>query len=100
MHKLCVIRRNARIPECVLIKDIGQRLPVEVVCSLYEGQQRVVSQSLSKTYSGDTLLAGVIINKKRGAQEPPCMFTRAWFRYILLTGIIIFTAPQSNTVVA
>ena len=29
----------ARITVCVLIKDTGRRLPLELQCSLYQGQQ-------------------------------------------------------------
>ena len=31
---------------CVLIKNIGRRLPLDLQCSLYEGQQGDVSQSV------------------------------------------------------
>ena len=31
---------------CVLIKDIGRRLPLELQCSLYQGQQGDVSPSV------------------------------------------------------
>ena len=37
---------------CVLIKDIGRRLPLELQpCSLYQGQQGDVSQSMRGNYT-------------------------------------------------
>ena len=43
--KLCVILRSRVFCVCVLIKDIGRRLPLELQqCSLYQGQQDDVSQ--------------------------------------------------------
>ena len=35
---------------CVLIKDIGRRLPLKLQCSLYQGQQVDVSQSVRGNY--------------------------------------------------
>ena len=35
---------------CVLLKDIGRRLPLELRCSLYQGQQGDVSQSVHGNY--------------------------------------------------
>ena len=35
---------------CVLIKDIGRRLRLELQCSLYQGQQRDVNQSAHGNY--------------------------------------------------
>ena len=40
----------ARIAGCVLTKDIGRRLPLELQCSLYQGQQGDVSQSVRGNY--------------------------------------------------
>ena len=39
----------ARIVGCVLIKDIGRRLPLELQCS-YQGQQGHVNQSVHENY--------------------------------------------------
>ena len=43
---------------CILIKDIGKRLPLELQCSLYQGQQGDVNQSARGNYKpgfeGDT----------------------------------------------
>ena len=41
----------ARIAGCVLIKDIGRRLRLELRCSLYQGQQDDVSQSVRGNYT-------------------------------------------------
>ena len=35
---------------CVLIKDIGRRLPLELQCSLYHGQQGDVNLSVRGNY--------------------------------------------------
>ena len=35
---------------CALIKDIGRRLPLELQCSLYQGQQSDVNQSVRGNY--------------------------------------------------
>ena len=35
---------------CVLIKDVCQRLPLELQCSLYQGQQVDVNQSVRGNY--------------------------------------------------
>ena len=35
---------------CVLIRDVGRRLPLELQCSLYQGQQGDVSRSVGGTY--------------------------------------------------
>ena len=35
---------------CVLIKDTGRRLPFELHCSLYQGQQGDVNQSVRGNY--------------------------------------------------
>ena len=40
----------ARITGCVLIKDIGGRLPLELQCSLYQGQQGDANQSARGNY--------------------------------------------------
>ena len=42
---------------CVLIKDTGRRLPLELECSFYQGQQGDVSQSVLGYYR--TRLRGV-----------------------------------------
>ena len=50
--KLCVILYSGRAyhwVSCVLIKDIGRRLPLELQCS-YQGQQGHVSQSVRGNY--------------------------------------------------
>ena len=46
--KLCVILRSRIfLGVCVLMKDIGRRLPLELQqCSLYQGQQGDVNQSV------------------------------------------------------
>ena len=48
--KLCVILRS-RVSRgvCVLNKDIGRRLPLELQCS-YQGQQGDVRQSVRENY--------------------------------------------------
>ena len=44
--KLCVILRSRVLRVlCVLVKDIGRRLPLQLQCS-YQGQQGVVRQSV------------------------------------------------------
>ena len=49
--KLCVIfRLRVHHWVCVLVKDIGRRLPLELQCSLYQGQQGDVSQSVRGSY--------------------------------------------------
>ena len=49
--KLCVILRSCvLLGVCVLIKDIGRRLPLELHCSLYQGQQGDVNQSVPGNY--------------------------------------------------
>ena len=35
---------------CVLIKDVGRRLPSELQCSLYQGQRGGVNQSVRGSY--------------------------------------------------
>ena len=40
----------ARITGCVLIEDIGRRNLLELQCSLYQGQQGDVSQSVHGNY--------------------------------------------------
>ena len=47
--KLCVILRSRVYELCVLIKDIGRRLPLQLQCS-YQGQQGYVSQSVRGNY--------------------------------------------------
>ena len=48
--KLCVILRSRVLRElCVLIKDIGRRLHLELQCSC-QGQQGDVSQSVRGNY--------------------------------------------------
>ena len=60
IFKLCVIQRS-RVLLCVLIKDIGRRLPSELQqCSLYQGQQGDVSQSvraetIKRVFEGDKI---------------------------------------------
>ena len=46
--KLCVILRS-HYKLCVLIKDIGRRLPLQLQCS-YQGQQSDYSQSVRWNY--------------------------------------------------
>ena len=46
VFKLCAILRSRVLRGCVLIKDIGRRLPLELLCSLYRGRQGDVSQSV------------------------------------------------------
>ena len=50
--KLCVILRSRVLRGvCVLIKDVGRRLPLELQqCSLYQGHQDDVSQSVRGNY--------------------------------------------------
>ena len=45
----------ARITGCVLIKDIGRRLPLELQCNLYQGQQGDVDQSVRGNYKNPFL---------------------------------------------
>ena len=48
--KLCVILRSRVLQlVCVLIQDIGRRLPLQLQCS-YQGQQGDVSQSVRGNY--------------------------------------------------
>ena len=49
--KLCVIPYSDRAyyELCVLIKDIGRRLPLQLQCR-YQGQQGDVSQSVREKY--------------------------------------------------
>ena len=48
--KLCVIHSDrAHFELCVLIKDIGRRLPLQLQCS-YQGQQGDFSQSVRGKY--------------------------------------------------
>ena len=47
--KLCVKLRS-HVLLCVLIKDIGWRLPLESQCSLYQGQQGDVNQAVRGNY--------------------------------------------------
>ena len=48
--KLCVILRSRVLRVvCVLIKDIGRRLPVQLQCS-HQGQQGDFSQSVRGNY--------------------------------------------------
>ena len=48
--KLCVILPDrAHYELCVLIKDIGRRLPLQLQCS-YQGQQDDFSQSVRGNY--------------------------------------------------
>ena len=57
---------------CVLIKDIGRRLPLELQCSLYQGQQGDASQSVRRNYMsrfrGGQNLTGVEENASSGYQ--------------------------------
>ena len=51
IYKLCVIlRSHVLLGVCVLIKDTGRRLPLELQCSLHQGQQGDVSQSVHENY--------------------------------------------------
>ena len=75
---------------CVLIKDIGRRFPLELQCSLYQGQQDDVSQSVRgnhKTrFRGGQNLTAVAINAsvyqvypaRRITGEGRAEFLRAW----------------------
>ena len=49
--KLCVILRSRvlRVILCVIIKDIGRRLPLQLQCS-YQGQQGDVRQPVRGNY--------------------------------------------------
>ena len=47
--KLCVILRSRYYGLCVLSKDIGRPLPLQLQCS-YQGQQGDVSQSVRGNY--------------------------------------------------
>ena len=45
---------------CVLIKDIGRRLPLELQCSLYQGQHRVMlvslcAETINPVFEGDKI---------------------------------------------
>ena len=49
-RKLCVILRSHVLLVCVLIKDIGRRLPLELQCRLYQSQEGGVNQSVRGNY--------------------------------------------------
>ena len=48
--KLCVILRSRVLLGVCPIKDTGRRLPFELQCSLYQGQQGDVSQSVRTNF--------------------------------------------------
>ena len=48
--KLCDTHDRAYYWMCVIIKDIDRRLPVELQCRLYQGQQGDVNESVRGNY--------------------------------------------------
>ena len=49
--KLCVIPRSRPLLGVyILFKDLGRRLPLELQCSLYQGQQGDIDQSVRGNY--------------------------------------------------
>ena len=40
----------ARVAGCVLVKDLGRQFPLELQCSLYQGQQGDATQSVRGSY--------------------------------------------------
>ena len=48
--KLCVILRSRVLRGVCPHKDVGRRLPLELQCSLYQGQQGDVNQSVRGNY--------------------------------------------------
>ena len=70
----CVISDRAYYWVCVLMKDIGWRLPLELHCSLYQGQQGD-NQSVRGNYKPHTCT--ITITKRRN----PAKFARKYSRY-------------------
>ena len=70
----------ARITGCVRIKDIGRRLPLELQCSLYQGQQGGVSQSVrgnnKNRFRGGHILTAVEENASVYQVYPVSRITR------------------------